>query len=148
MPTEPPPQSRSPKEATDRRVAMHTDPRFLELKRRLLVFVFPMSVAFLAWYLLYVLMSAYARGVMSTVLFGTVNVALVFGVLQFVSTFGIAVLYSRYANRRLDGLADALRAELGDAPGDGGAGRDGTDAGPGAGPGSADQTDAQNGAAR
>ncbi|MEE1930485.1 DUF485 domain-containing protein [Streptomyces sp. TRM 70351] len=112
MPHDSPPQSRSPEELAERTVTMHTDPRFLELKRRLTVFVFPMSVAFLVWYLLYVLMSAYARGVMGTVLFGTVNVALVFGVLQFLSTFGIAVLYSRYANRRLDPLAGQLRDEL------------------------------------
>ncbi|MFI6578914.1 DUF485 domain-containing protein [Nocardiopsis sp. NPDC050513] len=93
-------------------VAMHGDPRFVELKRRLFVFVFPMSLAFLAWYLLYVLMSAFARDLMGAVLFGTVNVALVFGVLQFVSTFGIAVLYTLYARRRLDGLATELREEL------------------------------------
>ncbi|WP_116246132.1 DUF485 domain-containing protein [Nocardiopsis sp. FIRDI 009] len=93
-------------------VEMHRDPRFVELKRRLYVFVFPMSLAFLAWYLLYVLMSAFARDLMGTVLFGTVNVALVFGVLQFVTTFGIAVLYTFYARRRLDGLATELRAEL------------------------------------
>ncbi|GAA2444555.1 DUF485 domain-containing protein [Streptomyces macrosporus] len=99
-------------DAEDRMVAMHSDPRFLDLKRRLTRFVFPASVAFLAWYLLYVVMSVYARGVMSTVLFGDVNVALVFGVLQFVTTFGIAILYSRYADRRLDPVADDLRAEL------------------------------------
>ncbi|HZG03023.1 MAG TPA: DUF485 domain-containing protein [Streptomyces sp.] len=99
-------------DAEDRMVAMHSDPRFLDLKRRLTSFVFPMSLAFLVWYLLYVVMSVYARGVMSTVLFGDVNVALVFGVLQFVTTFGIAILYSRYAGRRLDPLADDLRAEL------------------------------------
>ncbi|MCY9785958.1 DUF485 domain-containing protein [Nocardiopsis sp. EMB25] len=93
-------------------VEMHRDPRFTELKRRLYVFVFPMSLAFLAWYLLYVLMSAFARDLMGTVLFGTVNVALVFGVLQFVTTFGIAVLYTTYARRRLDGLATQLREEL------------------------------------
>ncbi|OLT29772.1 hypothetical protein BJF83_10460 [Nocardiopsis sp. CNR-923] len=93
-------------------VSMHGDPRFVELKRRLFVFVFPMSLGFLAWYLLYVLMSAFARDLMGTVLFGTVNVALVFGVLQFVSTFGIAVLYTLYARRRLDGLATELREEL------------------------------------
>lgn len=91
---------------------MHTDPRFRELKRRLVSFVFPMSVAFLAWYVLYVLMSAYARGVMSHELIGSMNVALVFGLLQFVTTFGIAVLYSRYADRRLDPLAGELRDEL------------------------------------
>ncbi len=103
-------------DAEDRMVAMHSDPRFLDLKRRLTGFVFPASIAFLAWYLLYVVMSVYARGVMSTVLFGDVNVALVFGVLQFVTTFGIAILYSRYANRRLDPVADELRAELTGAP--------------------------------
>lgn len=91
---------------------MHGDPRFTELKRRLRVFVFPMSIAFFAWYLLYVLMSAFTRDLMATVVVGPVNVALVFGVLQFISTFGIAFAYSAYANRRLDPLANELRAEL------------------------------------
>ncbi|WP_150236923.1 DUF485 domain-containing protein [Nocardiopsis quinghaiensis] len=93
-------------------VAMHGDPRFVELKKRLYAFVFPMSIAFLAWYLLYVLMSAFGRDVMGVVLFGNVNVALVFGILQFLSTFGIAVLYTNYARRRLDSQAVELRDEL------------------------------------
>lgn len=105
-------QQPPPNDLRARSVAMHTDPRFEELRGRLLRFVVPMSVAFLAWYLLYVVMSAYARGVMGTQLVGSVNVALVFGVLQFASTFGIAIWYSRYANRRLDPLADELREEL------------------------------------
>lgn len=108
----PPPPERGEGTLADRSVEMHTDPRFNELKRRLIVFVFPMSLAFLSWYLLYVVMSAYARGVMSTVLFGHVNVALVFGLLQFVTTFGTALLYARYAARRLDGLASDLADEL------------------------------------
>jgi uncharacterized membrane protein (DUF485 family) len=49
---------------------------------------------------------------MSTVLFGNFNVGFVFGLLQFVSTFTIAVLYSRYANRRLDPIADRIRGEM------------------------------------
>ncbi|MEC3892774.1 DUF485 domain-containing protein [Nocardiopsis sp. LDBS1602] len=93
-------------------VAMHSDPRFHELKRRLYRFIFPMSVAFMIWYLLYVLMSAFGREVMGTVLFGNVNVALVFGILQFVSTFGIAILYTMYANRNFDSRAAVLRDEL------------------------------------
>jgi uncharacterized membrane protein (DUF485 family) len=93
-------------------VAMHGDPRFVELKRRLYRFVFPVSLAFMAWYLLYVLMSAFGRDLMGVVLFGSVNVALVFGVLQFVSTFGIAILYTNYARRRLDAQAIELRDEL------------------------------------
>lgn len=93
-------------------VAMHRDPRFLELKRRLVSFVFPMSIAFFVWYLTYVVMSVYARDVMSVQVFGEVNLALVFGLLQFFSTFGIAILYSRYAARRLDPLSSELCDEL------------------------------------
>ncbi|WP_304451983.1 DUF485 domain-containing protein [Nocardiopsis sp. YSL2] len=93
-------------------IAMHGDPRFLALKRSLYSFIFPMSIAFLAWYLLYVLLSAFGRDFMGTVLFGSVNVALVFGILQFVSTFGIAILYTGYARKRLDAQATELREEL------------------------------------
>ncbi|WP_443076749.1 DUF485 domain-containing protein [Streptomyces sp. TRM 70361] len=99
-------------DAEDRMVAMHSDPRFDNLRRTFVSFVLPVSVAFLVWYLLYVLMSAYARDLMGTVLFGDVNVAFVFGILQFVSTFGIAIVYARFAGRKLDPQADNLRAEL------------------------------------
>ncbi|GAA1000587.1 DUF485 domain-containing protein [Nocardiopsis tropica] len=114
-PTPPPgPGGGSPEEPLSEAavIAMHSDPRFLALKKSLFSFVFPMSLAFMAWYLLYVLMSAFGRDVMGTVLFGSVNVALVFGILQFVSTFGIAILYTGYARRKLDGPATALRNEL------------------------------------
>ena len=93
-------------------VAMHADPRFVELKRRLYRFIFPMSIAFMAWYLLYVLMSAFGRDVMGVDLLGNVNVALIFGILQFISTFGIAVSYTMYANRNFDSRAAELRNEL------------------------------------
>ncbi|WP_052849175.1 DUF485 domain-containing protein [Streptomyces avicenniae] len=95
-----------------RSAAMYDDPRFRELRARLVRFVLPASIAFLAWYLLYVVMSVYARGFMSREVVGNANVALFFGLLQFVTTFGIAILYSRYAVRRFDPLADELRDEL------------------------------------
>ena len=56
-----------------------------------------MTVAFFLWYALYVLLSAYARGFMSVKLFGNINVALVLGLLQFVTTFLIAWYYARFA---------------------------------------------------
>jgi len=71
-----------------------------------------MTAAFLAWYLLYVVLSGWARDFMGTRLFGHINVALIFGILQFVSTFGIAWAYSRHAERKLDPLADQLRHEV------------------------------------
>ncbi|MFE2410289.1 DUF485 domain-containing protein [Kitasatospora sp. NPDC059408] len=85
------------------------DPRFTELRASYRRFVFPVTAAFLLWFLAYVLCSAYARGFMATKVAGNVNVALVFGLLQFVSTFGIALAYGRFAARRLDPLAAALR---------------------------------------
>ena len=91
---------------------IQASPEFQGLKRSLRRFAFPMTAAFLAWYLLYVLMSAYARGFMGTKLLGNINVGFVFGLLQFVSTFGIAWLYSRYANRRLDPLSAQIRHRI------------------------------------
>jgi uncharacterized membrane protein (DUF485 family) len=91
---------------------MEADPRFVELRRRYRSFVFPMTVAFLTWYLLYVVLSAYARGFMDTKLVGHINVALVFGLLQFVSTFAIAWYYANHAATKLDPLADELREEV------------------------------------
>ncbi|GAA4233610.1 DUF485 domain-containing protein [Actinomadura meridiana] len=85
---------------------------FQELRRRFRRFAFPMTAAFLSWYLLYVVMSGWARGFMGTELFGAVNVALVFGLLQFLSTFVIAWLYSRHAARSLDPLADKIRGQV------------------------------------
>jgi len=91
---------------------MERDPRFVELRRTQRSFIFPVTAAFLAWFLLYVVMSAYARDFMAKELTDHVNVALVFGLLQFVSTFLIAWTYSRFARNRLDPVAIELRKEL------------------------------------
>src|SRR3954467_4478623 len=100
----------------NRYVAVARTPEFDALRSTLRRFVFPVSAAFLIWYALYVLMSAYARDFMSTKVVGHINVALVFGLLQFVSTFLIAWLYARYADRRLDPQSRALRERLGGVP--------------------------------
>jgi uncharacterized membrane protein (DUF485 family) len=44
-------------------------------------------------------------------LVGNINVALVFGLLQFVTTFVLAYVYSGYSTKRLDPLARQLDAE-------------------------------------
>ncbi|MEV0325054.1 hypothetical protein CA850_21220 [Micromonospora echinospora] len=99
----------------ERYLAVQRSDEFAGLRRALRGFVFPMTVAFFLWYALYVILSAYARGFMGTKLFGTnINVALVFGLLQFVSTFLIAWLYARYADRKIDPVADRIRAEIGE----------------------------------
>jgi len=93
-------------------VEMQSDPEFQELKRRFRAFAFPTTIIFLAWYLLYVIASGFARDFMAQKVIGNINVAIIFGLLQFVSTFVIAILYSWYANTRLDPLAEKLRQRI------------------------------------
>lgn len=81
---------------------------FKELRRRYRGFAFPATVAFLAWYLLYVVMSNWATDFMAHKLVGNINVALVFGLLQFATTFAIAWIYSNYSTKKLDPLARQL----------------------------------------
>jgi uncharacterized membrane protein (DUF485 family) len=87
-------------------------PEFVELKRRFRRFAFPMTVAFLAWYLLYVLLSTYAPDLMSTRVFGNVNLGILLGLAQFLTTFVITHLYVAHANRQTDPIADEMRGRL------------------------------------
>ena len=98
-------------------VAMQQTEDFARLRKTLRGFIFPMTIAFFLWYALYVLLSAYARGFMSVKLIGNINVALLFGLLQFVTTFLIAWYYARFASRKVDPIADKIAAQL---KGDGG----------------------------
>ncbi|NIH88101.1 DUF485 domain-containing protein [Amycolatopsis granulosa] len=94
-------------------VAIQHSPEFTELRGRFRRFVFPMSLAFVLWYLAYVLLAAYAHAFMSTKVFGEVNVAIVLGVLQFVSTAAITAGYLRFARRRIDPGVDKVRRQAG-----------------------------------
>lgn len=92
---------------------MDASPEFAALRRRWRGFVFPMAALFLVWFLVYVLLSAYAPGVVNHTLGDTnITVGLILGLLQFVSTFVIATVYVRFADRALDPEAARLRAEV------------------------------------
>jgi len=90
---------------------LHESSDFQELRKRYRGFVFPATVAFLAWYLLYVVLSNWAHDFMSIQVVGNINVALVFGVLQFATTFVLAWVYSRYSTAKLDPLARTLNEQ-------------------------------------
>jgi uncharacterized membrane protein (DUF485 family) len=87
-------------------------PEFRELRRRLRGFVFPMAAAFLLWSLAFVLLASYARELMATPVLGVINLGLVIGLAQFVSTFALTAGYVRYAERRLDPLAAQIREQV------------------------------------
>ncbi|AIJ24963.1 DUF485 domain-containing protein [Amycolatopsis methanolica] len=94
-------------------VAIQRSEEFSALRSRFRRFVFPMSLAFVLWYLVYVLLAAYAHSFMSIKVFGEVNVGIVLGILQFVSTAAITAAYLRFARRRIDPEVDEVRRQAG-----------------------------------
>ena len=87
-------------------------PEFTELRRRYALFVVPATLVFILWYFLYVVLSNWAPGFMGTQVVGNINIALIFGLLQFVTTFAIAWLYALYMTRAVDPLARELEARF------------------------------------
>ena len=77
----------------------------------------PSLIACLLWYLAYVLLAGYAHDFMSTPVFGSINIGLLLGLAQIVTTFAVTMWYVSFANRRLDPLSAELRAELEPATG-------------------------------
>ena len=91
---------------------MQASPEFQELRSRLRRFVFPMSALFLLWYSAYVLLGAFAHDFMAIKVWGDINVGLLIGLGQFLSTFVITAIYVVWANRELDPRAEAIRSKL------------------------------------
>ena len=93
-------------------LAVQQSPEFGRLRRSFRGFAIPMTVAFLVWYLAYVLLSTYAEGLMSVPVLGNLNLGIVLGLSQFLMTFLITWLYIRHANTSLDPISSALRDQL------------------------------------
>lgn len=97
-----------------RYIDVQKSPEFQDLRRRYRGFVLPVTGLSVLWYFLYVGLAAYAHGFMGTQLFGNINVGLVLGLLQFVSTFAVTSAYVRYADRVLDPRSAAIRDTMAD----------------------------------
>ena len=104
--------SHDAREHTGTYIELQRTEEFGELRRRFRRFVFPMTALFLAWYFLYVLLAAYAPDFMSQKVYKEINVGLLFGFGQFISTFVITILYVRWADREFDPRAEALHDRL------------------------------------
>ena len=111
--TDLPPAAPESSASGQRFVEVQASPEFQELRSRLRRFVFPMTAVFLLWYFAYVLLGAFAHDFMATKVWGDINVGILIGLGQFVTTFLITFIYVRFANRELDPRAEAIRNELG-----------------------------------
>ncbi|MGW2490388.1 DUF485 domain-containing protein [Streptomyces sp. NPDC001606] len=82
---------------------------FQEVRGRYRRFVVPGVVAFLTWYVGYVVAATTAPGLMARPVAGAVNVALLAGLGQFLTTFLFTWAYARHARLRRDRAALDLR---------------------------------------
>ncbi|HEY2098946.1 MAG: hypothetical protein QOC83_233 [Pseudonocardiales bacterium] len=94
--------------------AIRGSAEFGALRRRFRRFVFPMTALFMGWYLAFVLLAAYDHPFMAIQVLGLINMGMVLGLAQFVSTVVIMLVYTRYARLRLDPAMEAVRASSGE----------------------------------
>ncbi|NBM14163.1 DUF485 domain-containing protein [Streptomyces sp. GC420] len=82
---------------------------FQEVRSQYRRFVVPAALAFLGWYLAYVIAATTAPGLMARPVAGAVNVAMLAGLGQFLTTFLLTWAYARHARLRRDRAALDLR---------------------------------------
>ena len=93
-------------------VAVQESAEFQDLRKRYRGWVIPVTIGALVWYFAYVLLAAYAHDFMAQEVIGNVNVGLIMGLLQFVSTFAVTAAYIRYADKVLDPASERIRDEM------------------------------------
>lgn len=113
-PARPEPRHRAPsaEPTTSEFIAAAATPEYARLRRAFRSFAFPMTIAGLTSYFVYVVLSIYAPDAMATPLFGSLSIGMTLGLAQFAVTYGWTALYVRYASRHLDPIAADLKARL------------------------------------
>ncbi|MFD9795439.1 DUF485 domain-containing protein [Streptomyces sp. NPDC059070] len=109
-----PPQERTAERegghsAADIYLEVQRSAAFQEVRARYRRFVVPAALAFLGWYVAYVVAATTAPDLMARPVAGAVNVAMVAGLGQFLSTFLLTWAYVRHARLRRDRAALELR---------------------------------------
>ncbi len=82
---------------------------FQEVRSRYRRFVVPAVAAFFVWYVAYVVAATTAPALMARPVAGSVNVAMLAGLGQFLTTFLLTWAYARHARLRRDRAALELR---------------------------------------
>jgi uncharacterized membrane protein (DUF485 family) len=93
--------------------ALAADSRFIELHRRKSRFLWGLMAFSLAYYFLLPMGAAYMPGLFRRQVWGPLNVGLLFALSEFIVAWGVAVIYSRRANREFDALAADIVAAAG-----------------------------------
>lgn len=89
------------------------NPRFVELHRKKIVFLYGWWAFSAGCYFLLLLGAGYTPGLFGVEVIGNINVGYLFALAQFVITFGIAIHYGRVADRDFDRLTKELIKQIG-----------------------------------
>ncbi|MFD8540987.1 DUF485 domain-containing protein [Streptomyces rubrogriseus] len=112
-PTVPPMRRKAPAEppraAADVYLEVQRSEAFQEVRSRYRRFVVPAVAGFFLWYVAYVVAATSAPALMARPVAGAVNVAMVAGLGQFLTTFLLTWAYARHARLRRDRAALELR---------------------------------------
>ncbi|MFD5409674.1 DUF485 domain-containing protein [Streptomyces nojiriensis] len=100
---------RSAPDASDIYLEVQRSAAFQEVRTRYRRFVVPATAGFFLWYVAYVVAATTAPGLMARPVVGAVNVAMLAGLGQFLSTFLLTWAYARHARLRRDRAALDLR---------------------------------------
>ncbi|MFD8983993.1 DUF485 domain-containing protein [Streptomyces sp. NPDC059564] len=109
VPPRPVTAGRSAPAASDIYLEVQRSAAFQEVRGRYRRFVVPATAGFFLWYVAYVIAAIAAPGLMARPVVGAVNVALLAGLGQFLSTFLLTWAYARHARLRRDRAALDLR---------------------------------------
>jgi len=105
----PPRREQSTAAAADVYLEVQRSAAFQEVRSRYRRFVVPAVVVFLAWYVTYVVAATTAPELMARPVAGAVNLGMLAGLGQFLTTFLLAWAYARHARLRRDRAALQLR---------------------------------------
>lgn len=93
--------------------AIAENPKFRELHRRKTLFLFGWWALGSAFYFLLLLGAGYAQDIMKIKVIGNINVCYLLSILQFISSWAIALYYYYVANKDFDRLTNELVEEIG-----------------------------------
>ena len=85
--------------------AIEASPEFHELERTRRSFVLPATIFFLAWYMGFVVLAAYAEDFMSERVYQGLTVGYCLALTQFVMVLVLGIMYLRRADKAYDPLA-------------------------------------------
>ena len=92
--------------------AVIADPRFQKLHKKKTAFLWGLMAFSVVYYFALPIGAAYFQDLFKVQVWGVINIGLLFALSEFVVAWGIAIYYSRVANRDFDRMAAEIAADF------------------------------------